>query len=161
MKEKNTDSFFTSKEIAIYMASLFDLQENKCEFKILDAGAGSGILSAAILDKLRPMKHISKLYLTCYENDENILPLLKSNLEYIKTQMPNRLEYEIIEDNYILSQNFERKGTNDTNFLYDIIIGNPPYLKIAKDAPEALAMPSVCYGAPTYIFYLWLWEYII
>ena len=151
-ERKKYGQFFTSKEIAIYMASLFDLQENKCEFKILDAGAGSGILSAAILDKLRPMKHISKLYLTCYENDENILPLLKSNLEYIKTQMPNRLEYEIIEDNYILSQNFERKGTNDTNFLYDIIIGNPPYLKIAKDAPEALAMPSVCYGAPNLYF---------
>lgn len=151
-ERKKYGQFFTSKETAQYMASLFDIEENKNEFKILDAGAGSGILSAAILDRLCPIEHITKLYLTCYENDENILPLLKSNLEFIKSQMPERLEYEIIEDNYILSQNFEHNEANNSKSRYDIIIGNPPYLKIAKEAPEALAMPSVCYGAPNLYF---------
>lgn len=35
---------------------------------------------------------------------------------------------------------------------YDFVIGNPPYMKIPKDAPEALAMPDVCYGAPNLYF---------
>lgn len=35
---------------------------------------------------------------------------------------------------------------------YDMVIGNPPYMKIAKDAPEARAMPDVCYGAPNLYF---------
>lgn len=35
---------------------------------------------------------------------------------------------------------------------YDLVIGNPPYMKIAKDAPEAVAMPDVCYGAPNLYF---------
>ena len=26
---------------------------------------------------------------------------------------------------------------------YDFVIGNPPYMKIPKDAPEAVAMPSI------------------
>ena len=35
---------------------------------------------------------------------------------------------------------------------FDLIIGNPPYKKISKDAPEALAMPEVCHGAPNLYF---------
>ena len=35
---------------------------------------------------------------------------------------------------------------------YDFVIGNPPYMKIPKDAPEATAMPEVCYGAPNLYF---------
>lgn len=35
---------------------------------------------------------------------------------------------------------------------YDLIIGNPPYKKIGKDAPEAKAMQFVCYGAPNLYF---------
>ena len=36
--------------------------------------------------------------------------------------------------------------------LFDYVIGNPPYMKIPKDAPEATAMPEVCYGAPNLYF---------
>ena len=32
------------------------------------------------------------------------------------------------------------------------IIYNPSYMKIAKDAPEAKAMPDICYGAPNLYF---------
>jgi len=32
------------------------------------------------------------------------------------------------------------------------VIGNPPYMKIPKDAPEAVAMPSICYGTPNMYF---------
>ena len=35
---------------------------------------------------------------------------------------------------------------------YDLIIGNPPYMKLPKEAPEAQAMPDVCYGAPNLYF---------
>lgn len=35
---------------------------------------------------------------------------------------------------------------------YDLIIGNPPYLKIAKNTLEAQAMPLVCHGAPNLYF---------
>ena len=43
-------------------------------------------------------------------------------------------------------------GGHDNPIKYDVIIGNPPYMKIPKDAPEATAMPSVCYGAPNMYF---------
>ena len=45
-----------------------------------------------------------------------------------------------------------RADANSSPFKYDLIVGNPPYMKIAKDAPEALAMPDICYGAPNLYF---------
>ena len=39
--------------------------------------------------------------------------------------------------------------------VYDYVIGNPPYLKIPKEADEAKVMPSICYGAPNLYFLFW------
>lgn len=52
-------------------------------------------------------------------------------------------------------------GGNAEPKKYDFVIGNPPYMKIPKDAPEATAMPEVCYGAPNLYFILRLWDYLI
>ena len=43
-------------------------------------------------------------------------------------------------------------GAKPNPFKYDVIIGNPPYKKIPKDAVEAHAMPDICYGAPNLYF---------
>lgn len=52
-------------------------------------------------------------------------------------------------------------GGNAEPKKYDFVIGNPPYMKIPKDAPEATAMPEVCYGAPNLYFILHLWDCLI
>lgn len=49
---KKYGQFFTSKETAMFMAELFDISQNKSELKILDPGAGSGILSVALIERL-------------------------------------------------------------------------------------------------------------
>lgn len=46
----------------------------------------------------------------------------------------------------------EMIGGNPNPRKFDVVIGNPPYMKIPKDAPEATAMPEVCYGAPNLYF---------
>ena len=74
---KKYGQFFTSKETAIFMAELFDIPSNKTTLKILDAGAGSGILSIALLERLQTFPHIQSIELTCYENDPHIVDLLK------------------------------------------------------------------------------------
>lgn len=43
-------------------------------------------------------------------------------------------------------------GANLNPSKFDLVIGNPPYMKVPKDAAEALAMPDVCYGAPNLYF---------
>ena len=44
--------FFTSKETAVFMAELFEIPKNQHVISVLDPGAGSGILSAALIDQL-------------------------------------------------------------------------------------------------------------
>ena len=150
---KKYGQFFTSKETAIFMSELFDRPLNTQSLEILDAGAGSGILSMALLNRLQTFSGIQEVKLTCYENDPNIVSLLKENLTWAQNNI-RRIQFSFIirEENYILSQISNYNGLNTTNEKYDLIIGNPPYLKISKDAPEAKAMSDVCYGAPNLYF---------
>lgn len=154
-KRKSYGQFFTSKETAAFMAGLFEIPKKKDELCILDAGAGSGILSLALIDRLQGETGIRRIRLTCYETDLNIVSLLRSNLDYACEKSKIIIDYEIRTDNYILSQVLEYNGmlgADPQPQKYDLVIGNPPYKKIAKDAPEAQAMPDVCYGAPNLYF---------
>ncbi|MDF2655298.1 MAG: Restriction modification methylase Eco57I [Bacillota bacterium] len=154
-ERKKYGQFFTSKETALFMAGLYNVPDSKDYLSILDAGAGSGMLACALIETLQGKENLKKIALTCYENDINILELLRSNLNQIKENSKIEIEYNILTDNYITSQHFdfnEMQGCNITEKKYDIVIGNPPYMKISKDAPEATAMPEVCYGAPNLYF---------
>lgn len=154
-ERKKYGQFFTSKETAMYMAGLFSIMENKDTLNVLDAGAGSGILSCALIEVLQEKRNIKRVSLTCYETDNNILKVLQNNLDYVKKKAEIEFEYEIITENYITNQYLDFNqmiGGNPEPKKYDIVIGNPPYMKIPKDAPEATAMPEVCYGAPNLYF---------
>lgn len=155
MERKKCGQFFTSKESAIFMADLFDLQSASGTVSILDPGAGSGILSAALIQRIQSVSSITKINLVCYENNTNILKLLQANLDWISAHSSKEIEYKVISDNYILCQSNEYNHIlwEDVNPLkFDFIIGNPSYMKLQKDAPEALAMSDVCYGMPNLYF---------
>ena len=150
-QRKQYGQFFTSRETARFMASLFTIPDNKPELTILDAGAGSGVLSAALLERIESFPSVKEVHLVCYENDPNVIELLKKNLEYMKDNLSVSLSFCISQENYIVSQESDYNNMIDASSApvkYDLIIGNPPYKKIPKDAAEALAMPDVCYGAP-------------
>jgi adenine-specific DNA-methyltransferase len=153
-ERKKYGQFFTSQKTAEFMASLFTIDFSKPELRLLDAGAGTGLLTTALVERLRDCGYKGQIYAVCYENDPKVLPTLAENLENLKKSLD--IKYEIRIDNYLTSQNFVcadffKKEAEE----FDMIIGNPPYLKIAKDAPEALAMPEVCYGAPNLYFLFW------
>lgn len=154
-ERKKFGQFFTSKETAMYMAGLFSIAGDRKNITVLDTGAGSGILSCALVEVLQNNKNIHSISLTCYETDSNILEILRNNLEYVKKNARIEIIYEIITDNYIISQYLDFNqmlGCNPNPIKYDIVIGNPPYMKIPKEAPEAAAMPDICYGAPNLYF---------
>ncbi len=154
-EHKKYGQFFTNKETARFMAGLYHISKNKSKVRILDAGAGSGILSCALLERLEKMASVESVVLTCYENDDNIVGLLRENLLCCQQNSTKNIQVEIITDNYITSQSldFNRMlGGHSKPQKYDLVIGNPPYKKIPKDAPEAAAMPEVCYGAPNLYF---------
>ena len=152
-ERKKIGQFFTPAGIAEYMGSLMLHAQN--EIAILDAGAGSGILSAALLDKIYFNGCVKLVNLDLYENNKDILPLLGSNLEYVKRELLKSgvtLNYRIINENFILDNQFAWSGLIQNQKKYDIVISNPPYKKIGKNDPEATAMRDIVYGQPNLYF---------
>ena len=63
-KRKKYGQFFTNSTTAKFMASLFCFDLSKQKIEILDAG--TGILSAAVVQKLYELGFVGKIYVTCY-----------------------------------------------------------------------------------------------
>ena len=52
-KRKQYGQFFTSKALAKFMVELFDVDLSLPEIALLDAGSGTGVLTAAWIDMVR------------------------------------------------------------------------------------------------------------
>lgn len=63
-KRKKYGQFFTNSTTAKFMASLFCFDLSKQKIEILDAG--TGILAAAVVQKLYELGYVGKIYVTCY-----------------------------------------------------------------------------------------------
>ncbi|MBO4513771.1 MAG: SAM-dependent DNA methyltransferase, partial [Victivallales bacterium] len=62
---KSKGQFFTSLETARFMAGMFDLSLAPEIIRILDPGAGSGMLSAALVERLNEFGSAKNIHLTC------------------------------------------------------------------------------------------------
>ena len=136
---KKKGQFFTPVNIAAYMGKWTMAKEH---LDILDAGAGSGILTAGIIEHLLTIDGCRSIKVTFVENDPIILPLLKKNADYIQNICENHniiFRYTIWSDSFF-AINISQK--------YDIVISNPPYKKIAKNSEEASLMKDYVYGQP-------------
>ena len=144
-QRKAYGQFFTTELTARFMSELFVIDLNLPTIRILDAGAGTGILSAAIVERIFNMGYNGNISLVLYENDERVLPVLRRNL--IAMREERYFDFEIRTENYLTTPSREEE--------FDYIIGNPPYKKIGKDEAEAKALPHVCHGAPNLYFLFW------
>jgi hypothetical protein len=78
--KKKNGQFFTPKKIAQFMASY--CLEDKEQIKILDPGAGTAVLSCAIVEKiLTTNSKVKKIELVVYETDSNVIPYANAALD--------------------------------------------------------------------------------
>lgn len=158
-EQKKIGQFTTPMPVAEYMAErLIDDADvlNNQSVKLLDPGAGTGVLGLAVVEKLFLKYPSCKIELVTYENEPIALRVLKSNLSLAKSWAAEsglNFSYEIRERNYIL----EEDGLLEDSVFsfesnYDLVIANPPYKKLPKDSLEADAMSFVVHGAPN----LWI-----
>ena len=149
---------FTKKETAALMASKLSLDTSRTSYTILDPGAGTGILAAALIERiLKECSECKTLFVTCYENSEVYLPMLKDNLERIRKKARHdfgaRLYITVYEENYLTESKKHYTVTfRDTvEDKYDLIICNPPTELYEKDSEEAKSTGGVTQlkiGAP-------------
>lgn len=117
-KRKKYGQFFTNVTTAKFMASLFNFDLSKSDINVLDAGAGTGILSAAVVQKLIDKGYHGHIHITCYETDDLVLPLLEKNMSIIMGKA--NVSYVIRRENYITSQPFTANSLfRDNENIYD------------------------------------------
>ena len=131
---------FSPISLAQYMASLYEISNATPVLKILDAGAGTGILAIALIERLQEISQIERVELTCYETDPAVIYTLRDNLTFAAQRSRFKVNWEIRTSNYLLDYAKNKKQKSIEK--YDLIIGNPPYLKITNCAPEANCFPE-------------------
>ncbi len=149
-ERKNKGQFFTPEEVAIFMAGLINtVQINKSEVRILDPGAGTGILAASLCESIMRSspKDYKKIIIDAYENDPDLFPLLNAVLTECSNELTKSgydVEYNIYIQDFIL-----HNARNDkVHPKYDVVISNPPYYKISKNSQYAVVMKDLIYGQP-------------
>ncbi len=141
---------FTKKDTARRMADMLTLDTGKSAYTILDPGAGTGILSAAVIERIcREVPACRQIFVTCYETDERFLPMLADNLERIRKKCRHdydvKLFVTIYDENYLV----DARNHYTVTFLrteqdtFDIVICNPPSGLCLKTSEEATVTGGV------------------
>lgn len=149
---------FTKKDTARLMADMLTIDAEKTAFTVLDPGAGTGILSAAVVEEICKKAPLCKqIFLTCFETCDDFIPMLEDNLERIRKKCRHdynvKLYVTVYRENYIVdAKNHYTVTFFDTvEDKYDIIISNPPTELIEKGSEEAVSAGGVTQlkiGAP-------------
>lgn len=154
--KKSLGQYLTPIAVADFMASLVRREED--ELCILDPGSGSGVLACAVAERMcREGPRTKRLLIDAYECDIGLLPLLDRSLQYLGQQLDRHgisLEYRAIAADFVLEHGsaLRRGGSlfqiDSERREYDIVVGNPPYFKLPKSDPRALAASQVVHGQP-------------
>jgi len=156
---KPDGQFFTPKQVSIFMAELFDINQDK--ITLLDPGAGTGVLTAAFCEKLLSRKKPVSLAIDAFESDPEIIPFLKRVLQECKKDLEekgSKVEFNVLAKDFILTNEpylsgpglFERGEK-----FYDFVISNPPYYKVGTGSPYSRMMAELICGQPNiYAFFM-------
>lgn len=157
--KKVKGQFFTPTQIARLMGSF--CRNSKPRIRILDPGCGTGILSCALIEQLLDQStEVQFIELVVYEIDLDLIPFTIRSLDYLKDWLRQRgveLNYQLLTTDFVLANSaslaeekilslFEKPKPNSSDF--DFIISNPPYFKLAKDDPRAIAAKELVSGQP-------------
>lgn len=153
--QESLGQYFTPVEVANYMASMLSIPLAR-NIKILDPGAGSGILAASSIKFLieNDPKSTGKTYEAyLYEIDKAVIPFLTKSMKHLQKWCLERnisFEFTVINKDYIL-ENASVLDDEPSLFkkeMFDVVISNPPYFKVSKDDMRAIACDKVVYGQP-------------
>jgi adenine-specific DNA-methyltransferase len=129
--------FLTPAPIARFMASMCEARRDS--IRLLDAGAGAGSLTAAVIAEICAREHHpKKIYVCAYELDRMLVGYLRETMalcQELCTQVGIEFEADIEPVDFIQAATgtlcaplFEKAGR------FDLAVLNPPYRKINTDS---------------------------
>lgn len=145
---------FTPPEVARFMAGL--LPEITKRFRLLDPGAGPGILTAAVCERVTKLRSPRHLDVHLYETDKALLPLLRRNVTLCRDALlraGHSADFEVHTEDFVFAN--EHISEQPSLFApvsapetFDAVITNPPYFKIDGDSPHATLFRALVHGQP-------------
>ncbi len=154
---KERGHFGTSPAIAEFMAGVFT-QIPVGSVRVLDPGAGVGTLSAAICQKVLQQVNRRHLVFELWENDSRLEPRLRGTMEACRNALRDaghEMEFTIQGEDFVLTHTQPSLFGATSRHPFDLVIMNPPYFKVRKDAEIARTMEHVVHGQPNiYAFFM-------
>ncbi|WPB91132.1 Eco57I restriction-modification methylase domain-containing protein [Streptomyces malaysiensis] len=112
--------YFTPHLAAQIIAGLPRLPAGE-SVRVLDPGAGSGILSAALVDRLRVWRPDLRVHIVAVESDSVLHPALSETLADLETV--EGVTTELVDADFLV-------WALSTGQRFDLVIQNPPYAKL-------------------------------
>ncbi|MCL2470800.1 MAG: Eco57I restriction-modification methylase domain-containing protein [Propionibacteriaceae bacterium] len=139
--------FFTPEQAAVLIASMPHLPFGD-PIKVLDPGAGSGMLTAAIVERLVSEAPSRKVEVRSVEVDASLIPALERTAGLCRDWAyshgadvsVNVVQGDIIEHSTGLESQLKEE--------FDVVVMNPPYLKLGAGSPQRRALESLGWDAP-------------
>lgn len=119
INRNETKAYFTREDIVFNMVSKLPNFDGKKLVKILEPSAGIGNFLPLLF---RKYKNVPKVILDVIDIDKNSLEISKLLLE--KTKIPKNFIINFINEDFLLWKN---------EYLYDLVVGNPPYGKLVNE----------------------------
>lgn len=144
------EQFFTPFDVAQLMSELLVPEPlRNGAVRLLDPGAGSGVLSAAVVQRLLNTNPDTRIHLVAVEKDDLVLPMLAATLADCADMHP-QFTYEIVTANFIYwaTQAAMLAGASTNIEPFDLCIQNPPYSKLAAKSEESTYLKKLGIHAP-------------
>ena len=148
--------YLTPVQVADFMAAQIDVAGNA--LRLLDPAAGAGVLCCAAVERFVANKPPpASVELVVYEDDSDLCGALSAVLDYLTDwccARGVRLRAQVKCADFVAANASALRSVGelfqadsaDGNF--DAVIANPPYFKIGRNDPRALAASSVVHGQP-------------
>lgn len=137
--------FFTPARAAALIASMAWLPEEG-SLRVLDPGAGSGMLSAALVARVLDERPNLAVHVVAVECDKAVLPHLVNTLDACVAAGNSRVTREVIDADYIAASTGLSPDERLTGV--DLVVQNPPYAKLAASSAARAAVRKTGTDAP-------------
>lgn len=149
-RRRELAQFFTPLDVARFMAML--ARPRRSVRRLLDPSAGTGVLAGALCETLVPRS--GPVHLDAYEVDQTLAHLCHTTLTYTQQWLAGRgtpFTFTVYQTDYVVENAaaLEPLLFGDAKpSVYDIAVVNPPYFKLQKRDPRAMAASAIVHGQP-------------